>query len=137
MKARITLIGALMLASCGEEPSHSPVPAEADRAKLEAKLARHPCVGDLGLWERSYRFLRTPRMLDPDHTDFGVIQFHFRRAGTITLVPGHSVFTPDDSENWPDSPAVQALSGRYSIRSGALNVEKCLPLSQSPSGRGR
>lgn len=137
MKARITLIGVLMLASCGEETTHSPVPAQSDLSKLEAKLARHPCVGELGTWERSYRFLRTPRMLDPDHIDFGVIEFHFRRAGTITLVPGHRVFTPDDSENWPDSPAVQALSGRYGIKSGTLNVAKCLPLPKSPSARGR
>jgi len=136
MKAPLTLIGAFVLASCSEEATRSPLPNEADLSSLEAKLARHPCVGDLQIWERSYRFLRTPRMLEPDHIDFSVIEFHFRRAGMITVVPGHNVFNPDDSENWPDSPAVQALSGRYSIKSGALNMARCRPLSQSPSVRG-
>lgn len=103
------------------------MPGDTDLAKLEQKLARHPCIGELDLWERSYRFKRTSGMFSSDSTDFSVIEFHFRRTGTITLVPGSKAVSPDDSENWPDSPSIETLSGRYNVKSGRLSVERCRP----------
>ena len=135
MRAPILLISGLLLVSCGNDEGHSPLPVEADIEKLEAKLAGHQCVGDLDIWERSYRFHRNPRMLSSDNTDFGVIEFHYRKAGTIVLVPGRNLVNPDDSTSWPDSPAVQALSGRYNIKSGTLSLDSCRPLGRS--GRRR
>src|SRR5690606_9222229 len=82
------LLGLCLLASCSGDEGHSPLPAQSDIARMEAKLARHPCVGDLDRWERSYRYKRNRGMFSSDSTDFSVIEFHFRKAGTITLVPG-------------------------------------------------
>lgn len=129
MRIRGTLLALCLLAGCDDQQGHSPLPGEADLVKLEQKLGRHPCVGNLDLWERSYRFKRTPGMFSSDNTDFGVIEFHFRKAGTITLVPGSKTVSPDDSESWPDSPSVEALSGRYNVKSGTLSVARCRRLT--------
>lgn len=134
MKIRVAILSMLLLTACDDERNHLPQPLESDLVKLEAKLARHRCVGDLNLWERTYRFKRNPGMLASESTDFSVIEFHFRKAGTITLVPGHKVVNPDDSESWPDSPAVEAVSGIYRIRTGTLNVERCRPIARPASG---
>ena len=128
MRIRGALLGLCLLTACGGDEGHSPLPDPADLARMEKKLERHPCVGDLGLWERTYRFKRNPGMFWSDRTDFAVIEFHFRRAGTISLVAGSKTVLPDDSENWPDSPAVEAFSGGYNVKSGTLSVDRCRPV---------
>jgi hypothetical protein len=125
MRIRAALFCVFLLSACGEESEHLPFPGEPDLVKLETKLSRHPCVGNLDDWERTYRFKHKPGTLMSGSTDFGVIEFHFRRAGTITLTPGRKAVSPDDSENWPDSPAVKVLEGNYNIRSGTLSVQRC------------
>jgi hypothetical protein len=115
--------GLLMLAGCSFDTGEGPLPAEADIDRLEAKLAGHPCVGDLNGWERSYRYstktgLLTPYSLNPD---LDVIELHLRRAGTVTIQAGRTTF-PSASGGWPDSAAVQSIEGRYKVTARALDL---------------
>lgn len=128
---RIAVISLLLLAGCNVEADDSAVPSQADIARLEAKLAQHPCIGPVGDWERNYRFSRksglfTPHSLSPD---IDVIEFHLRRAGTITIEPGRQVLMPNEDPDWPDSAAVRVVEGTFKIEGGILNVDTCEPLS--------
>lgn len=119
----ISLSGLFALGCSGE--SYPPLPAEADIRRLEAKLGQHRCIEGLGNWERNYRFRRVPSMFWAEHTDFGIIQFHFRRAGTVTLRPGRRTIGPAESWDWPDSPSIRSVSGSYNAKSGTVRMQKC------------
>lgn len=130
MRALSFAVALLLLASCNAHMDDRAVPSADDIARLEARLAEHPCVGDLKDWERSYRFSRKSGLLSPYslNPDLDVIEFHFRRAGTVSIEPGRKVMAPDRSGDWPDSAAVQSLEGRFTITGGALSLSRCKPV---------
>ena len=130
MRVRPVAVALLLLAGCSANVDDTAVPSDVDIARLEARLAEHPCVGDLKEWERSYRFSRktglfTPYSLNPD---LDVIEFHFRRAGTISIEPALKVMAPGQSGDWPDSAAIQSLEGRFTIAGGSLRLPRCKPI---------
>lgn len=65
----------LLLSGCDTGVPDTATPPEADIQRAEARLAQHPCVGNLDLWERNYRFSRKPSLLWPHsfYPDFDVI----------------------------------------------------------------
>lgn len=128
MRVGLPLLVFVFLLACTRE-THSPIPSESDIERLETRLAKHPCVGNLDAWERNYRYKRNASVFWADNTDFAMIEFHFRRAGTITLRPGRRIMGPHDSLDWPDSSAIRSVSGVFNTKSGTTGVKKCRPLA--------
>lgn len=116
----------LLLACAAEEDSSTP--SEQQIAAVEERLASHPCIGSLDGWERNYRFGMSKRMFWPqsDHPNFDVIEFHLRRAGSVTIAPGQARFSTL-SGDWPDSSSIETIDGSFVIGSGRLNVGRCKP----------
>ena len=115
----------LLLLGCAAAGDSS-VPSEEQISKVEAKLASHPCIGSLNDWERNYRFGMSKRMFWPqsDHPNFDVIEFHLRRAGSVTIAPGRAGFSTG-SGDWPDSSSIRSIDGSFVVGSGRLNVGRC------------
>jgi hypothetical protein len=122
-----------LTAGCNADIDDAAVPPDADIARVELRLAEHPCVRDLDLWERSYRYSRkmglfTAYSLNPD---FNVVEFHLRRAGTATIVPGRKVMAHRQSGDWPDGPSIQSLDGRFQLDGGKLLISRCEPVARA------
>ncbi len=102
-------------------------PADADVARLEALLAKHPCVGTLAEWERNYRLGYRAKRFWPGafEPEFDMIQFRFRHTGPIAIVAARNVVPLGSDQDWPDSPAVRSLTGRFNVRSGRLMMDRC------------
>jgi hypothetical protein len=133
MKTLPTAMSAFALASCFQHVDDSSIPARRDVLAVEAALARHPCVGDLNLWERNYRYSRKTGLFSPHsiHPDLDIIEFHLRRAGTIVIAPGVRVMRQDQGEDWPDNRTVQTIDGRYKIKGSQLDVAPCKPFHRA------
>ena len=132
MKGVIASALFVLLTACAAEEDSS-VPSEEQITSVEARLASHPCIGSLESWERNYRYGMSKRMFWPqsDHPNFDVIEFHLRRAGSVSIAPGRSRFSTG-SGDWPDSSSIQSIDGSFVIGSGRLNVGRC-----KPAARGR
>lgn len=120
-----------ILASCSSEGGEGLLPTDADMARIESKLAGHPCIGDVNGWERNYRYsaaegLFTRHSLNPD---LDIIEFHLRRAGTLTIDPGRRIF-PTRTGGWPDSDDVQTVKGTFKLKGGKLDVRPCPPIGR-------
>lgn len=91
-------------------------------------MSKHPCIGSLDDWERNYRFAMSKRVFWPasDHPNFDVIEFHYRRAGTVKIAPGTKA-VPIAHGDWPDSSSIEAIEGSYVLTSGRLSVGRCTP----------
>lgn len=128
MRAVLLGTAALAAAGCDWQADDPSIPSDSDIARVEAALARHPCVGDLNLWERNYRFSRKSGLLSAYslNPDLDVIEFHLRRAGSITIMPGRNIvrWTAPD---WPDSNTILSLDGQYKLLGGDLSLEECEP----------
>lgn len=124
-------------AGCNASVNDMDIPSEADIEQVEHRLARHPCVRDLDQWERSYRYSRkvgllTPYSLNPD---LNVVEFHLRRAGTVTIIPGRRIIAHTESGDWPDTQSIQSLHGRYDLNGSMLAISRCERL-QTGNGQG-
>ena len=117
------------LAGCTADAEKPLVPQEKDVARLEALLARHPCVGTLGEWERNYRLGYQAKTFWPGafEPEFDTIQFRFRHTGPVSIQPARNVVPLGADHAWPDSPAVRKLTGKFNVRSGRLNIDRCRP----------
>lgn len=129
------IVATLLLSACSDKVALS-VPGDNFMDLIEGKLAKHPCVGDLSRWERTYRFAK-PRGFSAYtmHADIDVIEFHLRRGGTAIVVPGRTVLTRGDDDDWPDGKHVGSIDGRYKIGGGVLQLSPCVPLNASRSAR--
>ena len=130
MEMRFLAAAMLALAGCNATLSDIAVPEPSDIEKVEERLSRHPCVGDLGNWERNYRFARksglfTAYSLNPD---LDVVEFHLRRTGTISIRPGRFVFEPRPGGDWLDSGPITSIDGRFTLSTGSLRLSKCEPI---------
>ena len=134
MKLRVLPL-LLLAAGCHYQVEDRSVPEEADVARLEAKLAAHPCVGPLENWERNYRYSRKTGLfsLYTVHADFNVIEFHLRRAGTITIAPGRHIMEPHPTGDWPDSNPIQSIDGKFALSGGSLSLAPCARARRRPS----
>ena len=132
MRAGLIVVSALAVASCFQDIDDPSIPAAKDIAHLEDALSRHPCVGDLGLWERNYRFSRKTGLLTPYslNPDFNIIEFHLRRAGTMTIEPGRHVMQWREAEDWPDTNTIRTVDGRFVVESDTLEVARCKPMAR-------
>lgn len=118
----------LALAGCYREDPEE-LPRDEHIAMAERSLAGHPCVGDLNNWERYYRFApATGLSAYTTRSDLDVIEFHLRRAGTLTIEPGMRVLRRGESDDWPDGRNVRSLDGRFKIVGSALSIAKCQPV---------
>ena len=133
MKLRATsLLLCVLLSGCDYGVDDNALPSDADIQHIEASLSNHDCIGDLSLWERNYRFSRKAGFLAEQslHPDLDIIEFHLRRAGTITITAGRNVMVPGPGGDWPDSNPITSIDGRYQLSSGALSVGPCKPVKQ-------
>jgi hypothetical protein len=127
---RLVVILALVLpAACFADVNDDAVPATSDIERLEQRLSQHDCVADLSQWERNYRYSRktglfTPYSLNPD---FDVIEFHFRRVGTVRIDPGRKIMVPGPGGDWPDSNPIHSLDGKFTLSTGSLAMGPCDP----------
>ncbi|HEX2802495.1 MAG TPA: hypothetical protein VHN55_00715 [Sphingomicrobium sp.] len=126
MAIRIAGAAVFLLAGC-TVVDDSAVPESPDIQRLEKQLAQHPCVGGLDGWQRNYRFSRKTGLFSPYSLspDLDVIEFHLRRARTVTIAPGLNVLPPEAGGNWPDSQAIQTVDGRYRLTDGSLKLAPC------------
>ena len=120
----------LALASCSQGGADPSAPRIHDVDRLETKIATHPCVREVEGWERNYRFGMSRRFFWPqsDHPDFDVIEFHYRRVGTLEIKAARNYFTTDASGDWPDSSPIRTVDGSFAITSGQLSIRRCQPL---------
>lgn len=133
MKALASASALLLLAGCDVQLDDTSVPSAEDIRRLETMLSKHPCVGDVGGWERNYRFSRKTGLLS-DYTlnpDFDVIEFHLRRAGTISIEPRMSIMAPTPGGDWPDSSPIRSVDGKFTLGSGALTMSRCEPIARA------
>lgn len=134
MRLFVLALAALVCASCNTSNDDTAVPAASEIDRLERLLARHKCVGRLDAWERYYRFSRKSGLLlgHSLNPDLDVIEFHFRRAGTLTIEPGRHVMAPKPDGDWPDSGPIKTLDGRFKQSSSQLSLRPC-PEQPEPS----
>ena len=120
----------LALAACSQGGADPSAPKAQDVDRLEAMIATHPCVRKVDDWERNYRFGMSRRLFWPqsDHPDFDVIEFHYRRVGTLEIKAARNRFGYDESGDWPDSSPIRTVDGSFAISSGRLNIRRCRPL---------
>lgn len=130
MKMYIAAAVILLSAACSPNDHENSLPTREDVDRLEQQLANHPCVGALGDWERNYRFSRKTGLFS-SHTfypDFGVIEFHLRKGGTIEISPGRKIMPQRPDGDWPDSSPIQSVDGRFTLSSNSLRLAPCRPL---------
>ena len=120
-------MAALLCAGCDISVDDSAVPAAADVERLERLLAAHPCVRQLDGWERNYRFSRKSGTLFGHslNPDLDVIEFHLRKAGTVTVAAGRNVMAPKPNGDWPDSRPMEAVDGKLTLSSGKFSLSPC------------
>jgi hypothetical protein len=130
MRAALGPCLALSLFACSQADEGRSIPRAEDVERLEAKVASHPCVGDLNGWERNYRFAHKRHMFWPesDYPDFDIIEFHFRRARTITIAPARNLIRTSEGRDWVDSASIQTIDGSFRVTTGELHMRRCKPL---------
>ena len=130
MKAVVAILCSAILLGCSGPEGELSMPRAADVERLEAAVARHPCIGSLDGWERNYRFAMSKRVFWPDsnHANQDVIEFHLRRAGTVAIAPARNLVPLTENGDWPDSSPIRTVDGSFVISSGRLTVARCKPL---------
>ena len=109
------------LASIEECISTHPLPSAHIIDKLEAHLAKQPCVGRLDKWERTYFHGLTG---DRSKVDGNKVEFSLREAGRYDFKAGHHVVRPDDDRAiwFPDDRPYQYASGIYDVATRQLKL---------------
>ena len=119
----------IALAGCAEDPGQPLVPSVGDVARLEALLGRHPCVGTLEEWERNYRLGHQSNRFWPGtfKPEFDVIEFRYRHTGPVSIKAARNIVPVGADHDWPDSPTVRTVTGKFNVRSGRLSLDRCQP----------
>lgn len=137
MRLGFALAVLLLCGACRNGSHDNSLPAVADIDRLERSLAAHPCVGALDQWERNYRFSRKDGLFSSHslHPDFGVIEFHLRRVGNVSVAAGRKVMPQQPDGDWPDSSPIQSIDGKFTVRNGSLSLAPCRPAgAATPKG---
>lgn len=129
MLKKVVATALIVLTGCTEDPGQPLVPPESEVARLESMLAKHACVGSLGEWERNYRLGHRSNRFWPGtfKPEFDVIEFRYRHTGPILIDAARNIVPVGADHDWPDSPAVRTLTGKFNVKSGRLNVDRCRP----------
>jgi hypothetical protein len=90
--------------------------------RVEARLARHPCIRGLARWQRLYSFARV--MGDPRSVDEHRIAFQFREAGFNGFRSERRTTAPEVWVQIDDRP-YNLVSGYFDLRSGELSIDFC------------
>jgi hypothetical protein len=112
---------AMILVLAGAASACSPAgPSSAVIEIIERRLARQPCVGDVGRWHRVYAYRKGPAPLDTN--DVGV----WYREPDSTFPAGR--FVRDSTDEWPlDDSRVNMAFARYDVGQDQLTLEYCGP----------
>lgn len=103
-----------------DDPRRRPSPQVVDR--IEALLARQPCIGQLQRWSRSYSYgadARSGALYD------SIVEFDLEEAGQAGVRPGRYVTEPN-SQPLNDAP-IKIAWGDYDLETGVLTVGSCGP----------
>jgi hypothetical protein len=100
-----------------------PRPTNAMVDPIEARLAKVPCIGDVGRWQRLFSFASRPRS---PRVDTGRIDFEFREAGRYDFRAGRRITWPDSWINLDDR-SYRYATGWFDRTTGRLRVEYCGP----------
>jgi hypothetical protein len=131
MRTRTVPLVLLLVTGCVAETDNTvPTPADVDR--VEKRLAKHPCIGNLDQWERNYRFSRKRGLFSPYslNPDLDVLDLHLRRVDTISIRPGRHVWAARH-DDWPDSQPIQTIDGRFRLADNSLSLSACKAVGPS------
>ena len=130
MKVAVPFVLCVSLLGCSDVENELSTPRQADVDRLEAAAVKHACIGGLDGWERNYRFAMSKRVFWPqsNHANQDVIDFHYRRAGTIEIAPARNLIALGANGDWPDSSPIRTVDGSFTISTGRLTVARCKPL---------
>ena len=89
--------------------------------KVDAHLARSPCIGDLRKWRRLYYYeVKTPS----ERANPPQLYFVFREAGVHGFEPGRSFVPMHEAINADDRP-YRVAHGRVDVKTGEAQLEYC------------
>lgn len=113
------LLALLLVSACGEKDEG---PSDAVVERIEAKLARDPCVGSIDRWHREYAFTQAVNQpLDPNEIAIWLTDTRLG-GGALGRVIRKTV------EEWPvDDRPIKVVSGIYNIQQDLLTIEHCGP----------
>ena len=137
MRTSLFLLTASALACCGraESPENEqqrlerqykawaarqPRPPAPLVDRIEALLAKEPCVGSMDRWSRYYGYNHLPEKT----VDTGIVDFHLEEAGTPGVRPGRHITEPDSWVNIDDRP-IKMVSGDYDVEEDRIRIAFC------------
>lgn len=129
MHRKVVATALIALAGCTGDADQPLVPPENEVLRLEAILEKHPCVGSLDEWERNYRLGHQSSRFWPGtfKPEFDAIEFRYRHTGPVSITAARNIVPVGADHDWPDSPSVRTLTGKFNVKSGRLNVDRCRP----------
>ncbi len=107
-----------------------PRPPEKLVDRVEALLAKEPCVGNLDGWSRSYAYDFLPERT----VDAGIVDFHLEEAGRLGVKAGRKIEQPDAWVNIDDRP-IKMADGDYDVRDNRIRFAFC-GINAGPDGPG-
>jgi hypothetical protein len=100
--------------------SKVPRPSQQMVERIEALLAKEPCVGRLDRWSRSYAY--NGRMSGGVYLN--IVDFHLEEAGTFGIQPGRHITAPNSWVAIDDRP-IRVVSGDYDLGENRLRIAFC------------
>ena len=127
MRARNLAWLMLLAAACSRQPEpREPRPPVWLVNRIEAQLARHPCIGALDRWDRRYYHARDlseeGRARGLSRTD--IVRFDLMEGGLYHYRAGRVIGTFDVGADL-DERQMRMAFGEYRVRGGQLVVQVC------------
>ena len=104
-------------------------PAVAVIDKLERRLEKEPCIGELSNWQRRYWYGYDEEGPFPAPVDKGKVEFKLSEAGKFDFVSGRRIVRLDDADAQPmiDDRPYLVVFGRYDTTKEMLTLDGCGP----------
>jgi hypothetical protein len=113
-----SILTAVLLAACSGDPAG---PSVATIERIESRIAKDPCVGDLDRWHREYAFRKAVNR-PADRND---VQIWFTKARSGDPA---GRFVRETTDEWPiDDSVTDMVFARYDIRQDRLVLAYCGP----------
>jgi hypothetical protein len=97
-------------------------PALRDVLEAEQVVARFPCIGSIGRWQRVFSYSRNPQTF---RLDTSLIHFDFRAVGHRGRPAGRRISTLADVQTGTDDAQFATAYGVYSIRTHEATLTYC------------